>query len=178
VTPARRLQDLNPADRPDRAPAIAPPARRAEPPPLVSSAAADVAPPKPAPPAGRPSTGHQTQKATKVMHSVPVDVLDRLKQAAVRSGRSYTDLVVGCIVDHRDHLARADAADASDAEAGLGALDRRRRHADRTPTRSAQLTLYPTAAERAELDRLAAGQGMARSQLVTAALRRGLNDLP
>jgi len=173
VTSARRLQDLNPADRPDRAPAVAPPVRPVAPPQPTEPADVEASTLGPPPPAGRPSAA--PGKATKVIHSVPVDVLDRLKQAAARSGRSYTDIVVGCVVDHRDRLAPGDD---DTGEAALKALERRRRQAGRTRARSAQLTLYLTADERAELDRLAAGRGMARSQLVTAALRRGLNDLP
>jgi hypothetical protein len=168
----RRLADLNPADRPDRAPAVAPPARRLPQPRPQPTADADQPPAPPSQP--HASVPAAAGKASKVMHSVPTDVLDRLKQAAARGGRSYTDIVVACIVDHRGDLARRD----NHADAPLGALDRRHRQADRAAGRSAQLTLYLTAAERAELDRLAADLGMARSQLVTAALRRGLNSGP
>lgn len=171
----RRLADLNPADRPERAPAVAPPAQR----PVAPQ------PPRPQRPAdgdGRAGAASHSggnapaahAKARKVMHSVPVDVLDQLKQVAASSERSYTDIVVGCIIDHREHLAPNVDHDAPT----LGALGRRRRRGDRTRSRAAQLTLYLTSAERAELDRLAADLGMARSQLVTAALQAGLNEVP
>lgn len=107
------------------------------------------------------------------MHSVPGEVPDQLKRVAASSGRSYTDIVVGCVVDHREHLApRVDHGAPT-----LGALGRRRQRADRIRSRAVQLTLYLTSAERAELDRLAADFGMARSQLVTAALQTGLNEV-
>lgn len=171
MSTGRRLQDLNPADRPDRAPPVAPPARRVTPP--RPPEAVDRENPHPRPPGTSGSVHIAREKATKVMHSVPVDVLDQLKQAAACSGRSYTDIVVGCVVDHREHL----AASGGRHESPLRALDRRRQQIDHPRCRSAQLTLYLTAAERGELDRLATELGMARSQLVTAALQRGLNDL-
>jgi hypothetical protein len=172
MSPDRRLADLNPADRPTRAPGVAPPAPRVAPPQSTQPTDGQEQTPNPAQPSrGLPVT---REKAAKVMHSVPVDVLDRLKQTAARSGRGYTDIVVGCLVDHREHLVPSGGHDATPT----GALERRRQRADRSRSRTAQLTLYLTAAERAELDRLAAHLGIARSQLVTAALQTGLNDLP
>lgn len=170
----RSLADLNPADRPDRAPAVAPPGRRLPNRQPQQPADTEHHPVRPPQPGG--SVPATPDKATKVMHSVPVDVLDQLKQAATRSGRSYTDIVVACILDHRGDLAPGENHDRDDSP--LAALDRRRRQADRATGRRAQLTLYLTTAERAELDRLAADLGMARSRLVTAALQRGLNNVP
>ena len=172
MRPDRRLADLNPADRPARAPGVARPDRRMTP----AQATRPADDQERSPGVAQPSHGLPVarDKAAKVMHSVSVDLLDRLKQTAARSGRSYTDIVIACIVDHRDRL----TPNTGDEATPLGALDRRRQRAAHPRARSAQLTLYLTAAERAELDRLAATLGLARSQLVTAALRQGLNDLP
>lgn len=184
---ARRLSDLNPSDRPARAPAVAPPARPTAPPaqpapPPRPDRAADRTPaaqsdlPGESSPAQQPpppEPGGVREKAGKVMHSVPLDVLERLKQTAARSGLSYTDIVINCILDHHEKLA---SPRAGDRQPPGGALARRRDR--RQPSRSpaVQLTLYLTRAELAELEQLAAECGMLRSHLVTAALRRGLHE--
>lgn len=187
---SRRLQGLNPTDRPQLAPATAPPAgkphRRQVPPPIGPVATPRI-PPTPgssgyqaaaedgsgAPlPEDRSKPGTTKAKTAKVMHSVPGDLLDQLKAVADRTGMTYTDIVLECIVTHRRTLA-AERHEADD----MDVLERRVRKVRRQRQRAVQLTLYLTRGEREALDGLAARLAMQRSEMVTEALKRGLEEM-
>ncbi|MGI8876139.1 MAG: CopG family transcriptional regulator [Egibacteraceae bacterium] len=106
------------------------------------------------------------------MHSVPGNLLDQLKAVADRTGMTYTDIVLECVVSHR----RALAAQRHEVD-DMDVLERRVRRVRRQRQRAVQLTLYLSAEEREALDELAARLALQRSQLVTEALERGLEEI-
>lgn len=175
----RRLEGLNPTQRgPDRGAQVPPPPRPA---PAVGEQRRIVtgpAAPLQAISADAPLTPTASApnlldtKTSKVMTSVPIDLLEQLKKTAEATGKTYTDIVLECVVAHRGELATEHHQDDE-----LEVLQRRLRRVRRDRPRTAQLTLYLTAAERQALDQLAASLQMARSHLVTEALERGLREL-
>lgn len=106
------------------------------------------------------------------MHSVPGDALDALREAALGTGMTNTDIVLECLLRLGD-TTQAEHADGEE----LTALQRVRARARRDRPRAGQLTLYLRPDERAEVDAMASASGMSRSRLVTEALDRGLADV-
>ena len=94
-------------------------------------------------------------RRAKVMTSIPAALHHRLRHAADDAGTFKADIVLEALAH------RGDAIRAERQESRL----RRRRVADAT-----QCQLYLTAAQRAELDGLAADVGLSRSDLVTRLL--------
>lgn len=107
------------------------------------------------------------------MHSVPGDALVALREAALGTGMTNTDIVLDCLLRLGDTI----QAEHPDGEE-LTALQRRvRARARRDRPRAGQLTLYLRPDERAQVDAMASASGMSRSRLVTEALDRGLADV-
>lgn len=154
------LDPKAPPHHPDPTPRAAPEA--------ASSLGASSASSGPWPAERTPAT-----KPKKVMHSVPGDALTALREAAIRTGKTNTDIVLECLVSH------GAAIQAEQSDSGqLTALERRVRAARRRGReRAGQLTLYLTPAERAEIDAMVRAAGMNRSRLVTEALDRGIGEI-
>lgn len=185
---SRRLQGLNPTDRPQlarRTVSAEQPGQHEIPPPTAPVVTPGIPPRdssgrQPAAEgrsgsrslADRPEPGTAKAKTAKVMHSVPGNLLDQLKAVADRTGMTYTDIVLECVVSHR----RALAAQRHEVD-DMDVLERRVRRVRRQRQRAVQLTLYLSAEEREALDELAARLALQRSQLVTEALERGLEEI-
>lgn len=104
------------------------------------------------------------------MHSVPLELVERLKRVARATERTYTDITLECVLNCAADLGH-------DEDLQLDAFERRIRQARRERRRTTQLTLYLSQEERAQLEAYVAELGMKRSHVVTRALERGLGDI-
>jgi uncharacterized protein (DUF1778 family) len=108
---------------------------------------------------------------------LPAEVLQRLRQARLRSGQTYTELVLDALdATHTrlaDLLATADRPQTRPAGSLFaGPL----RSAPATAQPKAQITLRPRASDAEVIDTLARDHGTNRSKLVTIALNAHLPD--
>jgi hypothetical protein len=108
---------------------------------------------------------------------LPAEVLQRLRQARLRSGQTYTELVLDALdATHTrlaDLLATADRPQTRPAGSLFaGPL----RSAPATAQPKAQITLRPRASDAEIIDTLARDHGTNRSKLVTIALNAHLPD--
>lgn len=175
--PGRDLSGLNP----DRKPDVAPPPRQTSPRPAQE--------PSSGPESTRPSDGafrsserqgpsgagstrraSPTRHRKPTVHSVPLELVERLKQVARATERTYTDITLECVLNCAANLGQGE-------DFHLDAFQRRIRQARRERHRTTQLTLYLSHEERDQLEAYVTELGMKRSHVVTQALERGLGDI-
>lgn len=170
--------------------------------PAAEKAAGEKAPPQPTPtfqdtepeapllalpnqPARRPSRSRPAAPrqvdaeggtVTTIVY-LPAEVLQRLRQARLRSGQTYTELVLDAL--DATHIRLADllaAADRPQTRPAGSLFAGARRSAPPTAQPKAQITLRPRASDAEVIDSLARDHGTNRSKLVTIALTAHLPD--
>jgi hypothetical protein len=102
---------------------------------------------------------------------LPAEVLQQLRQARLRSGQTYTELVLDAL--DATHTRLADllaAADRPQTRPAGSLFVGARRAAPATAQPKAQITLRPRASDAETIDALARDHGTNRSKLVTIAL--------